>query len=56
MGQGLRTDLERLDAASEVGRLNTDKLAAMREAMNDSLFLADLREIASDFSELEVKR
>lgn len=28
---------------------DTDKLAAMREAMNDPLFLTDLREVAEDF-------
>ena len=28
---------------------DTDKLAVMREAMNDPLFLADLREVAEDF-------
>ena len=28
---------------------DADKLAAMREAMNDPLFLADLREVAKDF-------
>ncbi len=28
---------------------DADKLAAMREAMNDPLFLADLREVAEDF-------
>lgn len=28
---------------------DTDKLAAMREAMNDPLFLADLQEVAGDF-------
>jgi hypothetical protein len=33
-----------------------DKLAAMREAMNDPLFLADLREVANGFNGLEVKR
>lgn len=29
------------------------KLVAMREAMNDPLFLADLREVAEDFQQIE---
>ena len=33
-----------------------DKLAAMREAMNDPLFLADLREMAGDTNNTEVKQ
>ncbi len=35
---------------------DTDKLAAMRDAMNDPLFLADLRELAGDANNTEVKQ
>ena len=35
---------------------DADKLAAMREAMSDPLFLADLRELARDAHNTEVKQ
>ena len=33
----------------------TAKLEAMREAMNDPLFLADLEEVAEDFNHVDVE-
>ncbi len=32
------------------------KLAAMRDAMNDPLFLADLQEVAEDFQHVDGER
>lgn len=35
--------------------LSETKLAAMREAMSDPLFLADLREVAEDFRHVDAE-
>lgn len=53
-----RTPYEILSAIAEMSlevEPSSAKLAAMRDAMNDPLFLADLEEIAEDFQHVDAE-
>ena len=53
--QALMDRLAQLDVQADGSGQSESKIRAIREAMNDKLFLADLREVMEDFSHVDAE-
>jgi len=53
--QALMDRLGQLNAQAEGDGVTESKLQAIEDAMNDELFLADLREVMEDFSHVDAE-
>lgn len=53
--QALMDRLAQLNAQAESNGQSQSKIQAIEEAMNDELFLADLREVMEDFSHVDAE-